>query len=120
MTWRLIVRRGGSDETRDIPDAWTLRAAVLELRTDPRVTSCQWRRLPDPPERDRCPACGRRYLAAVIRPWPCRCGRPHLAYRCGPCHRTDLDPPIAEGCGSIPDDIEGINARFSGQRWRPG
>jgi hypothetical protein len=121
VTWRVVLRLyGGGVRVVDVPGVAELRDAVEHARRDPDVTGWRYWRMTELGGRVRsaCPRCRARYEPGTVTGRVCRCGLVHVAHECRGC-RTDLvDPPYAAGCGEVPFDAEGVNARYRRRRWR--
>jgi hypothetical protein len=124
MTWRIVFSHyDRTERVVDVPDVAALRAALDRARSDPHVIAWRyWRLIELAGEvRTDCRSCGEQYQPGRVRDRQCLCGVIHVEHTCGTCHVTFIDPPYEEGCGPIPVDTEGINARYrrKRRRWTP-
>lgn len=120
MTWRVVLRfYNRTERIMDVRDVRALRAVLDRARSDPDVIGWRYWRLTElPPIRSACPQCGTRYEPGQISGKVCRCGTMHVEYECRPCLTTETDPPLGEGCGRIPFDLEAVNEKYRRRRWR--
>jgi hypothetical protein len=120
VTWRIVLSLyNRTERVVNVPDVAALRAELGRARSDPNVVAWRYWRLTElaGEVRTACPSCGEQYQPGRVRDRQCRCGLIHVAHSCGACHTEFVDPPYAEGCGPIPVDTEGINARYRRKRW---
>lgn len=114
----MVLRRyDRTERVVDLNDVAELRVAVNRARADPDVVGYRYWRLTEYPGgvRTACPGCGGRYQPGQVHDRICRCGLRHLTYECRSCCTTEVDPPYEDGCGQVPFDVDGVNARY--RRW---
>jgi len=115
MTWRVVVRlRGQRQRVVDVRDVAELRALLDRARRDPDVVGYRYWRLQELAGRVRatCPRCHARYRPGQVRGRVCRCGLVHVVLGCRACDTDLVDPAYGPGCGPLPFDAEGVNARY--------
>ena len=98
----------------DVRDVTELRAVLARARRDPAVVGYRYWRLQvlAGEVRSACPRCRARYRPGQVRGRVCRCGLVHVLLDCRACDTDLVDPPFGPGCGPVPFDAEGVNARY--------
>jgi hypothetical protein len=115
----MVLRRyGRSEQVVDVRDVPALREAVARARSDPDVIAYRYWRLPDDTLEIRaaCRSCGYPYQPGGVQDRTCRCGLRHVTYDCRNCYTVEVDPGYGDGCGEVPFDAEGFNAKYR-RRW---